>query len=188
MLIHGGWLGLGRYDDGVYLGMSMSLLHGQLPYRDLVMLHPPGVVLALAPFAAIAGPFGDPVALVLGKVVVMLAGGVTAALVAWLVRGPGTVAMWAAGGTYAVFVPAAYADSSLTLEAVSNLLLAAALALSVGVRRPQVWQLWSAGCPAGRGDRDQDLGCGAAAGHCRVLVAPRRAGRRGQGRVELLTI
>ena len=24
-LIHGGWLGLGRYDDGVYLGMSMSV-------------------------------------------------------------------------------------------------------------------------------------------------------------------
>ena len=129
--------------------MSMSRLHGQLPYRDLVMLHPPGVVLALAPFAAIAGPFGDPVALVLGKVVVMLAGGVTAALVAWLVRDRGTVAMWAAGGTYAVFVPAAYADSSLTLEAVSNLLLAAALALSVGVGRPQVWQLWSAGALLG---------------------------------------
>jgi hypothetical protein len=37
----------------------------------------------------------------------------------------------------------------LTLEAVSNLLLAAALALSVGVRRPQVWQLWSAGALLG---------------------------------------
>lgn len=148
-LVQGGWLGLGRYDDGVYLGMSMSLLHGQLPYRDLVMLHPPAVVLALAPFAAIAGPLGDPVALVLGKVVVMLAGGVTAALVAWLVRDRGTAAMWAAGITYAVFVPAAYADSSLTLEAISNLLLAAALALSVGVRRPQAWQLWSAGALLG---------------------------------------
>ncbi|MBT9254430.1 DUF2029 domain-containing protein [Phycicoccus sp. KQZ13P-1] len=148
-LMHGGWLGLGRYDDGVYLGISMSLLHGQLPYRDLVMLHPPGVVLALAPFAAIAGPFGDPVALVVGKVVVMLAGGVAAALVTWLIRDRGSAAMWAAGATYAVFVPAVYADSSLTLEALPNLLLAGALALSVGVHRPQARQLWAAGALLG---------------------------------------
>jgi Glycosyltransferase family 87 len=35
------------------------------------------------------------------------------------------------------------------LEAASNLLLAAALAVSVGVRRLQVWQLWSAGALLG---------------------------------------
>lgn len=27
-LIHGGWLGLGRYDDGVYLGMSCRCCTG----------------------------------------------------------------------------------------------------------------------------------------------------------------
>jgi hypothetical protein len=92
-----------------------------------------------------------------GKVVVMLAGGVTAALVTWLVRDRGTVAMWVAGGTFAVFVPAAYADSSLTWK------------LPPTCCWPRRWQCRSecAACrcgscgppgPAGRGDRDEDLG------------------------------
>src|SRR4051794_25123499 len=39
------------YDSSVYFTASTALIHGRLPYRDFVFLHPPGVVLALTPFA-----------------------------------------------------------------------------------------------------------------------------------------
>ena len=55
-VLHGGGLyGRGNYDDGVYYAAAAGLVHGLLPYRDVLLLHPPGIVLALAPFAALAG-------------------------------------------------------------------------------------------------------------------------------------
>src|SRR6476661_2472269 len=46
----GGLFGLGNYDDGVYYAAGTALLHGLIPYRDYLFLHPPGIVLLLAPF------------------------------------------------------------------------------------------------------------------------------------------
>jgi len=46
----GGLAGLGNYDDGVYYASGTALLNGILPYRDYVFLHPPGIVVMLAPF------------------------------------------------------------------------------------------------------------------------------------------
>ena len=44
-----GLFGIGGYDDGVYFGSALGLVNGLMLYRDFVMLHPPGVTLALAP-------------------------------------------------------------------------------------------------------------------------------------------
>lgn len=38
----GGLSGIGNYDDTVYFGSALALVHGQLPYRDFLLLHPPG--------------------------------------------------------------------------------------------------------------------------------------------------
>ena len=43
--------GLGNYDDGVYYSAATALVHGQLPYRDFLLLQPPGIAVLLAPFA-----------------------------------------------------------------------------------------------------------------------------------------
>ena len=37
------------YDDGVYLGAALHLVNGVLPYRDFVLLHPPGITLLMTP-------------------------------------------------------------------------------------------------------------------------------------------
>lgn len=125
----GAWLALGRYDDGVYFGSAIALMHGQLPYRDALLLHPPGITVLLAPFAVLAGPLGDAAAFTIAKAVFMALGAATALGVAGLVRQRGTAAMLLAGGTYALFWPAAYAESSISLEAASNALLVGALLL-----------------------------------------------------------
>jgi len=96
--------------------------------------------------------------------------------------------MWAAGGTYAVFVPAAYADSSLTWKPPPTCCWLRRWHCRVGVRRLQVWQLWSAGALLGVATATKIWGVVPLL----IIVAFlwHRDGRAvgGQGRVELLTI
>ena len=54
-----GYLG---YDDGVYFSSAVALVHGFLPYRDFLLLHPPGLQLLPAPIAALAAVTDDPAA------------------------------------------------------------------------------------------------------------------------------
>jgi hypothetical protein len=119
-----------------------------------------------------------------GKVVVMLAGGVTAVAGAGPGHGGDVGGRRHLRGVRARCLCGLLAD----LEAASNLLLAAALALSVGVRRLQVWQLWSAGALLGVATATKIWGVVPLL----IIVAFlwHRDGRAvgGQGRVELLTI
>ncbi len=46
--------GVTEYDDGVYLGAALRLVHGVLPYRDFVLVQPPGLILIMTPVAALA--------------------------------------------------------------------------------------------------------------------------------------
>jgi len=47
----GGLHGNYGYDSSVYYAVADGLVHGQLPYRDTLLLHPPVSALVLAPFA-----------------------------------------------------------------------------------------------------------------------------------------
>ena len=47
------------YDDAVYYAGTVGLVHGQMPYRDFLLLHPPGILLALAPAAAVGRWVGE---------------------------------------------------------------------------------------------------------------------------------
>ena len=40
----GGLFGTMAYDDGVYFGSAIALLDGRVPYRDFLLLHPPGIL------------------------------------------------------------------------------------------------------------------------------------------------
>src|SRR6202012_1016212 len=42
-----------EYDDGVYLGAAMRLLHGALPYKDYAFVQPPGIVVVALPGALV---------------------------------------------------------------------------------------------------------------------------------------
>ena len=80
----GGLTGVQAYDDGVYYSASDALLSGRMPYRDYLLLHPPGITVFLAPFAALGRVFGDPVGLAAGRVAFMLVG-TACAVLAWAV-------------------------------------------------------------------------------------------------------
>ena len=129
VLSGGGLYGRGNYDDGVYYAAAAGFVHGLLPYRDFLLLHPPGIVLALTPFAALAGLVGDPTALAVGRVTFMMIGAVNAVLVAVVLRRLGLAAALTGGLLYAVALPAVYVEHTTLLEPLATTCLVAALAL-----------------------------------------------------------
>lgn len=118
----GGLFGLIGYDGGVYYAAGAGLAHGLLPYSDFLLLHPPGIVLALLPFGLLGRVVGQPEAMALARVVWMLLGSATAVLVATTLRRHGLVAALVGGLLYAVWVPAIFVERTTTLEAVTGVL------------------------------------------------------------------
>ena len=47
-------LGVTQYDDGPYFGSALRLVHGALPYRDFIIVQPPGITLVMTPAALLA--------------------------------------------------------------------------------------------------------------------------------------
>jgi alpha-1,2-mannosyltransferase len=131
----GGLFGTVGYDGSVYYSAAAGLAHGLLPYRDFLVLHPPGIVLALLPFAALGRLIGDPQAFALARVTWLLLGALNALLVARILRPIGTRAAIAGAFFYAVFVPALYTEHSTSLEAVGSTCLLGAVLLLTGAAR-----------------------------------------------------
>lgn len=113
----GGLRGIGNYDDGVYYAAGTALASGLLPYRDFLLLHPPGVVVALAPFGLFGRLTDDSTAFAAARLAWMLLGAVNAALVARLVRPLGLAAAALGGGLYALSYPAIYTETTTLLVA-----------------------------------------------------------------------
>lgn len=134
VLTGGGLYGRGNYDDGVYYTAAAGFVHGLMPYRDFLLLHPPGIVLALAPFAELARLVGDPTALAAARVAFMGIGTVNAILVAVVLRRLGPAAAGTGGLLYAVFFPAVYVEHSTLLEPLATTCLLGAVALAIGAR------------------------------------------------------
>lgn len=130
MMRGGGPLGIGAYDDGVYYTAAARLLHGDLPYRDYLFLQPPGIVVVLAPIAALAHLVGDPAALTTMRVGFQLLGGLNAALVLLNLTRFGRTAAVTGGLVYAVFYPAAFDERTALLEPVGSTGLLVALLLT----------------------------------------------------------
>ena len=150
VLAGGGLLGRGNYDDGVYCAAASGFVHGLLPYRDFVLLHPPAIMLALAPFAALADLVGDPTALAVARVGFMLLGAANAVLVTAVLRRFGPVAALIGGLAYAVFFPAVYVEHTVLLEplATSCLLGAVLLVTSAPTTDPPRVKIHSASVPS----------------------------------------
>jgi alpha-1,2-mannosyltransferase len=47
-------LGVTQYDDGPYFGSALRLVHGALPYRNFIIVQPPGITLLMTPAALLA--------------------------------------------------------------------------------------------------------------------------------------
>ena len=128
----GGLSGVLGYDDGVYYAGAVALVHGRLPYRDFLLLHPPGVLLALAPVAAVGRWAGEVVGWEVSRLVWMLMGCCTSLLVVKILRPLGSGPAIAAGLAYAMFPGAVLVERTTLLEGLANFCLAGALALLAG--------------------------------------------------------
>ncbi len=117
-----------QYDDGVHLWGAALLAGGHLPYADFTFLHPPGIMLAMAPFGALVDG-GDPrTALVLSRWLVVLVAALNILLIADLGRRwRGWPTGLLAASLYAVSLGALIADATILLEPFLSLACLAAL-------------------------------------------------------------
>ena len=133
-VLHGGGL-LGHlgYDDGVYFASAVALVHGVLPYRDFLLLHPPGIALLLSPFALVAGFTDDATGFGLARLAFMAVGAVNAGLVTILAGRYGRRAALLSGILYALWYSAGRAErTTILIGPQTTLMLVAILILLSG--------------------------------------------------------
>lgn len=148
----GGYRGSFEYDPAVYYASAASFLHGRLPYQDFLLLHPPGSMLALTPFAALGEVIGDHRGFAVAQLAFAVLGAVNAGLVARIARnlGFGVPAALLGGAFYALWPGAANAEYASRLEPLGNFcLLAGLLAYTAAERSPR--RRWPVLCGLGFG-------------------------------------
>ena len=140
LLRGGGLYGYGNYDDGVYFASALALVNGRLPYRDFLMLHPPGITVALSPFGALAQLVGEPTAFAVARLCWMVLGAASAAVVVAILWPQTRFGAVAGGLFYALYYPALFTERLTLLEAPQTLaLLLTLLVLSRALDRPSGW-------------------------------------------------
>jgi len=108
-------------DIAVYLGGSIRLVHGALPYRDFVYVEPPGFVLLATPFAFLSELTGSRDALAVLRLCTPVVAVMSVVLAGCLVRHRGVAATSIACGVMALFPAELYALHSVLLEPVLDL-------------------------------------------------------------------
>jgi hypothetical protein len=109
-------LSVTEYDDGPYFGSAVRLIHGSLPYRDFVLVQPPGITLLLSPVALLSKLTGTAWAMAAGRVLTALASTAGVALVGLLVRHRGLLTVLVACGITAVYPDAVAAAHTVLVE------------------------------------------------------------------------
>jgi alpha-1,2-mannosyltransferase len=109
-------LGVTEYDDGVYFGAAVRLVHGVVPYKDFILVQPPGLPLLMTPFAALSRAIGTADGMAIGRLLTALAGAASVPLAGWLVRRRGTLALIITCGVTAVFPYAIQAAHTVLQE------------------------------------------------------------------------
>ncbi|MGA9775722.1 MAG: hypothetical protein WBU92_07350 [Candidatus Dormiibacterota bacterium] len=109
-----------EYDDAVYFGTAVRLVHGVIPYRDFVLVQPPGVPLVLAPVALLAYPLGTHHALELARAVVPVVSFANVLLLGRLLRHRSLLVVGTACLFLALYPDAILASSALLLEPFLN--------------------------------------------------------------------
>jgi hypothetical protein len=134
-----------EYDDGVYLGAALRLLHGALPYKDYAFVQPPGIVVVALPGALIGSLTSQATGFAVARVLSMLASTACVPLAGRLVRHRGAIACATAAGLLAVYPADVLSGRTLLLEPWMNLacLLAANAAFREGRLASPRWLAWA---------------------------------------------
>ena len=123
-----------EYDDGVYLGAALRLLHGAMPYKDYALVQPPGIIVVGLPGALIGSLTSQAGGLAVARVLSVLASTACVPLAGRLVRHRGALVCAVTAGLLAVYPADILAGRTLLLEPWMNLacLLAATAAFRGG--------------------------------------------------------
>jgi len=108
--------GVDEYDDAVDFGSALRLVHGYLPYRDFVLVQPPGITLLMSPVALLANLTGTASGFAIARVLTALAGAASVPLAGRIVRGRGPLVAAVTCGILAVFPAALEAAHTVLLE------------------------------------------------------------------------
>ncbi len=108
--------GVTEYDDGAYFGSAVRLVHGALPYRDFVLVQPPGFTILVTPLALLSRAIGTRDALATARLLMPLVAALNVVLVGMLVRHRGQLTTLLAAGVMAVFPAEVHATHTLLLE------------------------------------------------------------------------
>src|SRR3984885_6097694 len=134
-----------EYDDGVYLGAALRLLHGALPYKDYAFVQPPGIIVVALPGALLGSLPSQATGLAAARVLSVLASTACVPLAGRLVRHRGVLACAVAAGLLAVYPADVLSGRTLLLEPWMNLacLLAANAAFREGRLASPRWLAWA---------------------------------------------
>ncbi|MGC2192588.1 MAG: hypothetical protein WA751_09675 [Candidatus Dormiibacterota bacterium] len=145
--------GVFEYDDGVYFGSAVMLIHGHLPYRDFVFIQPPGVTLLLTPFALLSNWVGTDRGLELARLAVPVVAGANVVLLGVLLRHRSRLVVATSCLLLAVFPDDILASTALLLEPFLILFcLLALVAIFDGDRlSASGWRVFWAGAALGFG-------------------------------------
>ena len=109
-------LGVTEYDDGPYFGSAVLLVHGALPYRNFILVQPPGITLLMAPAALVGQVAGTAAGMATGRILTALASAAGIVLAGLLVRHRGAVAALVACGVLAVYPDSVAAAHTVLVE------------------------------------------------------------------------
>jgi alpha-1,2-mannosyltransferase len=108
--------GVTEYDDGPYFGSAVRLVDGALPYRDFILVQPPGITLLMVP-AALAGKVaGTAWGMAAGRILTALASTAGITLAGLLARHRGALAALVACGVLAVYPDSVAAAHTVLVE------------------------------------------------------------------------
>ncbi len=110
-----------NYDDAVFLGSAIRLIHGVLPYRDFVLIVPPGATLLLTPFAAVGNLVGAENALVAARLAMPFVGGANVLLLGLLLRRQAPIVVLVACFALALYPDGILTDLTVMLEPILDL-------------------------------------------------------------------
>jgi Glycosyltransferase family 87 len=109
-------LGVTQYDDGPYFGSALRLVHGAVPYRNFVIVQPPGITLLMTPAALLAQVTGTAWGMAVGRILTIAASSAGILLVGLLARHRGLLTVTLACGILAVFPGSVVAAHTVLLE------------------------------------------------------------------------
>jgi alpha-1,2-mannosyltransferase len=109
-------LSVNEYDDGPYFGSAVRLVYGALPYRDFLIVQPPGITLLMIPAALLSKVTGTAWGMALGRILTSLAGAASVALAGLLVRHRGVLATVITCGIMAVYPESIQAVKTVLVE------------------------------------------------------------------------